>query len=190
MPSHINRSKPARTLGVSLAILASVMLFSVFPLLQLAMLLIINVRLQSVDIPVPGQDGTVSPIAVGGDLSGIANAAVVLQAGVGILYLVIAFFAWRGRPAWIRYAMLAAVIAMTVLTLGFSIAPLLAQPSLSQGIDSGDALRRVLLSGQMVISILVALYVVWYMNRGPARAFFRGYYLPDPNETAKPVSRH
>jgi hypothetical protein len=31
------------------------------------------------------------------------------------------------------------------------------------------------------MSALVSFYVVWYLNRGPARAFYRGYYLPDPS---------
>jgi hypothetical protein len=189
MPPLNNLPRPGRTLGVSLAILASVMLFSVFPLLQLAMLLIINFRFRNVDLPVPGQEGTVAPIAVGGDFTGVANEVVVIQAVIGVVYLVIAFFAWRGRPRWIRFAMLAAVVAMTLVTVAFSISPLFTQPDLSQGIDSGEALRRTLLSSQLVISILVALYVVWYMNRGPARAYYRGYYLPDPDETARPKAK-
>lgn len=187
--SQRHTPKPGRTLGVSLAILASVMLFSIFPFLQLSMLAIINTRLQSVDMPLPEQDDTVAPLAVGGDIGGIASAGLIIQAAVGVVYLVIAFFAWRGRPAWIRFAMIVTVVIMTGVTIGLSLSTLITQPELTQGIDSGEALRRVLLSGQMLLSILVALYVVWYMNRGPARAYFRGYYLPDPHETAAPTRR-
>lgn len=189
MPKSMTEVKPGRTLGISLAILASVMLFTLFPFLQLAMLLIINNRLQFVDLPVPGQEDTVTPLEVGGDITGIASAGLVVQAAVGAAYLVIAFLAWRGRPSWIRFAMIATVIVMTVLTVVLSLTPLFGQQELSQGIDSGEALRRVLLSGQLLLSVLVALYVVWYMNRGPARAYFRGYYLSDPNETATATTR-
>lgn len=184
MPQSQTESKPGRTLGISLAILASVMLFSIFPFLQLAMLAIINNRLQFVDLSVPGQEDGVVPLAVGGDITGIAGAGLVVQAAFGVAYLVIAFLAWRGRPSWIRFAMIGFVVVMTVLTIVLSLTPLISQPELTQGIDSGEALRRVLLSGQLLLSVLVALYVVWYMNRGPARAYFRGHYLSDPHETA------
>jgi hypothetical protein len=75
-----------------------------------------------------------------------------------------------------------AVVILTLVTAALSIAPLLAQPNLSQGIDSGAAIAQTLLSGRLIFSLLLALYVVWYMNRGPARAYYRGYYLTDPNE--------
>lgn len=189
MPQRVVETKPGRTLGVSLAILASVMLFSIFPFLQFALLWIINARLQQVNLPVPGEETSVRPLAVGGDIAGVASTGLIIQALIGVAYLIIAFFAWRGRPSWIRFAMLASVVVVTIVTVVFSAAPLLTEPTLSQGVDSGEALRRVLLSGRMIISILVALYVVWYMNRGPARAFFRGYYLPDPHETAKRTTR-
>ncbi len=180
--------KPARTLGVSLAILASVMLFSILPFLQIAMILILNYRFRQVDLAVPGNSGGVTALAEGSNFIGVADASLVVQAALGVIFLVIAFYAWRGRPAWIRFAMLAAVLVLTAVTIAFSIAPIFSSPDLTQGIDSGEALRQTLLSGRLLLSILVALYVVWYMNRGPARAYYRGYYLPDPHETAPPKS--
>ncbi len=174
--------KPGRTVGLSLAILASAMLFSILPLMQVALVLTIRARVQQVDLPVPGQSDSVTPFAVGGSVTGTDDAALMVQGVLGVVFLVIAFFAWRGRPAWIRLATLAAVLLLTLITIGFSVAALTAPADLNQGIDSGAAIAQTLLSGRLLISILVALYVVWYMNRGPARAFYRGYYLTPESE--------
>lgn len=184
-PNTSSLIRPGRTVGVSLAILASVMLFTVLPLLQIAMLLGIRYRFASVELPVPGETTNPVPMAVGGNLSGVDDITLVVQVVMGVVFLVIAFFAWRGRPAWIRLALLAAVLLLTVVTVALSVAPMLARPDMSQGVDSGADLMRVLLSSRLLMSILVAFYVAWYMNRGPARAFYRGYYLADPRETAE-----
>jgi hypothetical protein len=45
---------------------------------------------------------------------------------------------------------------------------------------ASDALERVLRDSYFVLGGGVMLYTLWYMNRGPARAFYRGYYLPAP----------
>lgn len=177
--------KPGRTLGLSLAILASAMLFSILPLMQIAMLLIARERFQNVQL-VPGETDT-TPIAVGGNFEGGSDASLIVQVVLGVIFLVIAVCAWRGRPRWIRFVMVAAVVVLTVVTVAFSIAPLVAAPNVQRGMDSGEAFRQTLLSGRLLMSLLVALYVVWYANRGPARAFYRGYYLAEPTP-AQPTS--
>jgi hypothetical protein len=53
-----------------------------------------------------------------------------------------------------------------------------AGPSPQAGLTSGDAFFSALDTGRIVIGVLVFLYVYWYMNRAPARAYYRGYYLP------------
>ncbi len=173
--------RPVRTFGLSLAILASVMLFSLLPLMQVAMILLVRARLQMLSLDVPGEADSVLPMASGGSFAGVADVNLIVQAVLGVVFLVIAFFAWRGRPGWIRFVTLGAVIALTAITILLSVASLYANPDLAAGIDSGEAIARVLLSGRLIVSVLVAFYVVWYMNRGPARAFYRGYYLPRPN---------
>ncbi|MEP7291628.1 MAG: hypothetical protein ABI835_07580 [Chloroflexota bacterium] len=173
-------TKPGRTLGLSLAILASVMLFTILPMLQIAMILLVRLRIQSASLPVPGQADSVTPIAVGSSFVGIDDISLIVQTALGIVFLGIAF---RGRPAWIRFVMLASVLVLTLVTIALSLAPLITNPDLSRGIDSGEAIRSVFLSGRLLLSVLVAFYVVWYVNRGPARAYYRGYYLSVPSET-------
>ena len=100
-------ARPPRTVGLSLAILASGMLFSVLPLLQMMLLLLLRYRFSRIDLAAPGQADGVAPLAVGGDFIGIDSSIVTLQTLMGIVFLGIAVLAWRGRPAWIRFAMLA-----------------------------------------------------------------------------------
>lgn len=169
--------KPPRTLGVSLAILASVMLFTVLPLLQVAAPLLIQYRLSQVDLPSPDGTGTVRPVAVGGELEGGSNGATLFQLGTSTLFLVIAIGAWLGRPRWIRGVMLASVLILLTLTVITSIATLNAPPDINSGLDSGQSLTASLIYARLAVSGLVTLYVLWYLNRGPARAFYRGYYL-------------
>lgn len=180
--------KPGRTFGLSLAIIASVLLFTVMPLMQVSMVLLVQYRLsqQMPSLPLGGEE--VEPIAVGGDFTGVDDGTLVLQTLVGLAFLAIAVFAWRGRPQWIRFVMVAAVCGLTLFTLLASVLPLVSQPDLQGGIDSGAAIARSLLASRTLLSVLIPLYVLWYMNRAPARAFYRGYYLTEPETPQNAVS--
>jgi len=171
--------KPGRPLGVTLAIIASVTLFTVFPLMIVAMVVLVNRHFSNLDFAGSGLE----PIAMGGDFLGVSPANLAIQTIVSLAFLVIAIFAWRGRPAAIRYVMLVAVVGMTLLSLVTTIIQSMSQPEVAQGISSLNSLSSSLSCGQFALSALVSLYVVWYLNRGPARAFYRGYYLPDPADT-------
>jgi hypothetical protein len=179
--------RPGRPLGVSLAILASVLLFSVFPLLQVGMVLLVERQVQQANPVIPlGEDGELEAIATGGDFrGGITDDRLVLQTALGVAFLIVAVFAWRGKPASIRFIFVGAVLLLTAITMILTFLPASGGGGLSGG--SLDALINSTLCRPMAISLLVALYVVWYLNRGPARAFYRGYYLPDP-ETGDPAA--
>lgn len=166
--------KPPRTVGLSLAIIASVLLFSVLPLLQLTAPYLIQYRLSQVTLLEGSEDS--APLAVGSSFTGIGDGEVVVQAIISLAYLVIAVGAWRGRPPWIRSVMIAAVLLLLLVTTLTGFAAINAPVSFSNGVDSSRELTRSLVVGRIAISALVALYVLWYMNRGPARAFYRGYY--------------
>jgi hypothetical protein len=170
--------KPRRPLGVSLAIAASVLLYSVLPLMQVAMVVIVQVRFSRLSLSLDSAQGQVGAIAAGGDLTGIPAVALLLQAGFGVAFLLIAAGAWIGRPRHIRGIMLGWILGLTALTVLVALASATHPPTLEEGFDSGDSLRRSLDWARLIASTSVALYVLWYMNRGPARAFYRGYYLP------------
>ena len=167
-----------------MAILASVMLFSILPLIQVATVLMLRARFESASLSAEGVGEDIAPLAVGGSYTGVDDTTLLIQVALGSAFLIVAFFAWRGKPQWIRFAMLASVLVLTLVTVVLSVIPLVNQPDINKGLDSGTAIRDVLLSGRLLLSLLVALYVVWYVNRGPARAYYRGHYLPNPNETS------
>ncbi len=165
-------AKPGRPLGLSLAIITSALLFSLLPLLQVAILLLLRERLHAVESLEAGG-------VVGSYLTGVSDSRLLLQAGLGLIFFVIALAAWRGRPPAIRLITVIAVLLLTALTIALDLSA--AQPpAAGEGFDSSAGLAGSLRQARSAISLLVALYVVWYINRGPARAFYRGYYLEDP----------
>lgn len=178
---------PGRPLGLTLAIIASVLLFTILPLAQLGTSLLIQSRFYSIEdvtIPQGSNAADLEPFMSGGNFE-LPNAPqLFLQVALGIYFLVVAIFAWRGRPAWIRYLLFTSVLLLTAINVFLTLIPLLGQPSMDQGIDSSMALIQTLLCGQLALTILIPLYVVWYMNRAPARAFYRGYYLSESDNEA------
>lgn len=170
---------PGRTFGLSLAIVVSVLLFTVMPLVQVSMVLLVEMRLANqMTLSLDPDAEAIEPIAMGGDLRGISDSTLFLQMLFSLGFLIVAVFTWFRRPAGIRYIFVFSVALLTVLTLITSVAPLLSQPDLMAGLDSGGEISRSLLTGRALLAVLIPLYVLWYVNRAPARAFFRGYYLP------------
>lgn len=159
------------------------MLFSLLPLLQVAVLLLLRERFRAVEFL---DDGG----AVGSYMLGVSDSRLLVQAGLGVAFLAIAAAAWRGRPAGIRLVTVFSVLFLTALTIALDLSAI-AQPTIAgEGFDSGATLADSLLRTRIALSALVGLYVVWYVNRGPARAFYRGYYLKQPTseQNATPQS--
>ncbi|NWG18274.1 MAG: hypothetical protein HXY41_16750 [Chloroflexi bacterium] len=180
--------RPGRPLGVSLAIIASLLVFSVLPLLQVGMVLTVRqVRLNALNQEL-SED---APAFSGADVvGGISEAELLIQGVLGLGFLALAAPAWRGRPPALRFMLVGAVVLLTVIKLAAIIIQSLSQHNLQIGMSSADSIFQSLSVGQLAVEFLVMLYVVWYMNRGPARAFFRGYYLshaasPAPGDAAR-----
>ncbi|MBZ0307642.1 MAG: hypothetical protein K8I82_16360 [Anaerolineae bacterium] len=169
-------NKPGRPLGVTLAIVMSVVWFSVLPFMQIGLILLVQQRFQHLDFASTG----VEPIAVGGDFLGVPAVTLVIQAILGSLFFGLSIFAWRGRPAWMRLALPLAVVSLTLIILAFTVQQTGVEPDLQAGISSAAGLSGTLLEGQFFGGLLLTVYVGWYLNRGPARAFYRGYYLSRP----------
>lgn len=172
----MSHERPPRTLGVSIAIIFSTLLFGVLPLVQMLMVLMLRERFREVEFLEGGG-------AIGGDIGGVSQSAMLLQLGIGLFFIALGIVAWRGRPGWIRGVMSVSVLLVTGLTVVTSVQSMAQPVDVSQGISSGDAGAMTLLQARLVVTILVSLYVIWYMNRGPARAFYRGYYLQKPDPT-------
>lgn len=148
--------------------------------MQLGVDILIENHFRTLDLSVPAGDGTtIEPIFMGADVDLVSDTRVIVETVFGIMFFVIAVMAWRGRPAWSRYVMLAAVLGLTFLTTLFTVLPLFQSTGIGGGVDSGEPVVMSLLCGRLALTVLIPLYVVWYMNRAPARAFYRGYYLQE-----------
>lgn len=167
--------KPGRPLGLSLAIVLSILIFALLPLLQAGFVLLLRQQFANIEFLEEGG-------AYGGSIDGISDARLIFSSVSGLLFLVIGVMAWRGKPQIIRYVFVAAVIVITAASIGVSLLTLNASATIEQGIDSSGQLGDTLLIFQMAVSVLIAAYVIWYTNRGPARAFYRGYYLQSSPE--------
>jgi hypothetical protein len=172
--------KPPRPFGVTLAIVLSVVLYTVLPLLQVLLLLSIRSRFSGAAVPGMSGDGA---LAAGANFVGLDDAGLVLQVVFGLMLLVLALLAWRGQPRAGRWLFIGAVVGLAAWSGGAALLNILRPADVSAGLDSGRDVERGLLLVRTAFSVLVALYVVWYLNRAPARAFYRGYYLPAPEET-------
>jgi hypothetical protein len=95
-----------------------------------------------------------------------------LQAIVGGVILVICGFAWWGRPPWIRFVLIGAILVPTVLTLFRIIEAWTREADPLFGGQTEEMIRSFVRC-QMPALIVVPLYVLWYLNRAPARAFYR-----------------
>jgi hypothetical protein len=176
--------KPGRPLGVTLAIFVSVILFSLVPLLQIGQIKLLERHFQQVsqtNIPFDPNNPT-QAAASGGNFTGFDNDRILLQTGVGIIFFFIAVFAWLGKPAYMRFVLMAAVLGLSILTIVLTVLPQAEQAEEGIGGGSMQALFRTLASGQIIVALVVPIYVVWYLNRGPARAFYRGHYMPKPEQ--------
>lgn len=178
------RQHPGRPFGVTLAIIVSVIFFSILPMLWIGARLLIE-RQFSEERVIVLEDGTRLTDAgmSGGNFGSLASEEVLLQVGLAVGFLVIAFFAWRGRPAFMRHALVASVVTIAGISIWSSIVLLTSDPSLEGG--SLDAVIDSILCGRLTLYIVIPVYVVWYLNRAPARAFYQGRRYPG-SQTAQP----
>lgn len=167
--------KPGRPIGLTLAILLSVMLYAVMPLVLLGYRLFVQDRLSRVDAPVVFEGEEYRALASGGSFE-IATGEIVVQSVAILIFLVVAFLAWRGGRSWIRPLFTGTVLLYGGLTAVFTLRDLLTPAAIDQGMTSLDTLIAQGLCTILATTILIPLYVLWYINRAPARAFYRGSY--------------
>lgn len=176
------KQRPGRPLGVTIAVIASLFMFSFVPLVRVGAILLVERHFRTMDNMLVLPDGQVVEGFSGGNFRGdVTDAQVYLQIGFALAFIVVAFFAWRGRPTFMRYIFIIAVLLLTVTTMALTVVPTLFGGASGAGASGGslDAFFNTVVCAQFVVSLLVPLYVVWYLNRAPARAFYRGYYLAE-----------
>jgi hypothetical protein len=145
-----------RPLGLSLAILFTAIPYGVMPLLEVYFLRRLNATASE------------AYILGGVDIS----TWTWVQGMMGGFVLIVCILAWWGRPSQIRYVLVGALLVMTTINL-YRIGE-----AWTSGVDpiNGGLVQtgmRDLLGCQLPAMLLAPPYVIWYVNRAPARAFYR-----------------
>jgi len=152
-----NNTKPERRYrppGMIIAILATAVIYGLFPLMPVALTAIISLE--------------------GHNMSGADLPYNVLDVTAGIVILVICVLAWIGRTPWIRWILILCVWLATAYQ--FERFYQSTQPkSIGQGLSGGTIaqLSQSALPCVVIFLLIGPLYITWYMNRAPARAFYR-----------------
>jgi len=155
MESSIPHARRYRPLGLSVAILAAALLYGVLPLLPVLLMVWLNFQGRIMGAEIVSWLGW-------------------LNAALGLLTLLASVLAWVGRPSWSRWMLIGLVVLATALRL-VQEAQVLFSRSSGIGEVGGNlsGLGQPLALCQIPLLILTPLYIAWYMNRAPARAFYQ-----------------
>jgi hypothetical protein len=160
-----------RPLGLTLAILMTAVLYGVMPLCEVYFM-------QRLDV-------TASEAFLIGGID--INLWTWVQGLVGGAVLIVCALAWLGRPSWIRFVLVGLLLLLTgvnlyriVETWTTSIDPIFGGQT--------QAAERFFLRCQFPAMIVAPLYVIWYINRAPARAFYRRVPPPALAQVATPAN--
>lgn len=168
--------KPKRPFGVALAIFTCFLLFTALPLIEV--FFIISVDSMMVFDTV-GRSG-INIIGIDG-----FRQQMTIQATLAIAFLILLILTWIGRPPFIRIVFSGAVALIGILTVVVQIIPrFIASPTV---MDSSRDFNQPALIIYLIVTLCITLYTIWYMNRWAARAFYRGYYLPEDVEEMKRI---
>lgn len=169
---------PRRPFGVTIAILLCLLFFAVIPSLAILSRILIEQHI-SANNTFTLPDGSEATILNSGveSLGSSINQTTILQQGIiSILVFILAFFAWRGKPSWVRFGFMGFVLIISAILIYQNL--LISQLSNLEG-GTGQGLFDFLKSGNTLFLFILPVYVIWYLNRAPARAFYRGYYLQE-----------
>ncbi len=152
-------SQPARVirpLGLTIALLATAVLYGVLPLLEIYFLKRLDATAEEAYL-----------------LGGVTiDTWKWFQGGFGAIMLAICTLAWWGRPRGIRLALIVLLLVLTATNLYRIVEAWMSAVDPIFGGPTQEALRGYLRC-QFPAMVLVPLYVVWYLSRAPARAFYR-----------------
>lgn len=166
MPKINYQQKPKRPFGLSLAIIASILLFTILPLLEIVFILSVN---DMMAFDTVGRSGM--------DVVGIESyqQQMILQGLFALGFLIIGILSWIGRPSKMRYLLSASILGISLLTIFQQILPRL--NSIGTSLDASREVNQPIITFHLILTILITIYSVWYINRWASRAFYRGYYL-------------
>jgi hypothetical protein len=155
-PTAAAAGRVRRPLGLSLAVWGTAALFGVLPLLEVYFLKRLNATADEAFV-------------MGGvDIS----TWTWLEGLFGGVMLIVCALAWLGRPGWIRFVLVGLLLLMTAVNAYriYDAWTTTVDPIFGGQMQAG---LRGLLRCQLPALFVLPPYVVWYINRAPARAFYR-----------------
>jgi hypothetical protein len=161
------KPKVRRPPGLTIAILATAALYGIVPLMEVYFLHRVKIATNDAFL-----------------LGGVDISMWTWLEGVfGGVVLVTCTLAWWGHPRQIRFVLIVLLLVLSGLNL-YRIAE--AWTSSIDPLYGGQAQSalRGFLRCQLPLMIVVPLYVLWYVNRAPARAFFRHEPLAAPPDSS------
>ncbi len=153
LPRHARVYRP---LGLSIAILATAVIYGLFPLGEVYFLHRIEATAADTYL--------VSGVDVG-DWN-------IIQGIYGVCILVACVLAWWGRPRQIRFVLVLLLIVITPVNLYRILEAWTSSVDPIFG-GQGQEVDRAILLCQFPAMLLLPPYAIWYLNRAPARAFYR-----------------
>lgn len=147
-PAH-----PPRPLGLTIAILGTAFGYGVLPLSPFLLVVWASFTQRGIGTELFGGPPSWAQIAFSGAI------------------LITAVLAWLGRPRWSRWALLALVWLQTIV-LVLRLVITITTPPAFFGV-SGNMSGNGLWFCQAPLLVIIPLYVTWYLNRAPARAFYQ-----------------
>ncbi len=152
-----------RPIGLSLAIVGSLLVFGFFPLIPA--LFVVLLALQGHHLSPEGLEFWAPAV-------------------MGILAIGVCAIAWRGRVRWGRIAFLVCTLLALAVNLYATFKPTELRFTSGMGGGSLDGLFRGLVLCLVPIRLLTALYCLWFVSRAPARAFYEGKKAPATHRSA------
>ncbi len=156
-------SRAHRPLGLTLALFATAVLYGLLPLMEVYFLWRLNMAASEAYI-------------LGGVDISVWN---WIEGGLGVVMLVVCALTWRGKPAWMRKVLIVLLVVITAANL-YRIWEAWHTPLNPVFDGQAQEVLQNFLRCQFPALVVVPLYVLWYINRAPARAFFRDRTVPAP----------
>lgn len=156
-------TKPRRPFGVILALIGGVFIFSLIPSLMVGVLVYLANYVEN------GVEGGMSGI----QFSGGNFQPLLVPLVVALIYFGLAVWAWRGKPAVVRFVFPLITALYCIVTWGLLTIPQATSPEVY---DSATEFAQGASTVYIFAMIGTTLYIAWFMNRWSARAFYRGYY--------------
>lgn len=147
-----------RPLGLSLAIAAGSILFGLWPLVKFYVAWRWNRGFE--------EDGAILGALIPFDW------ITILTGFLGVCVLISAVWAWLGKPPQARFVFQGLILITTLVLIGETYFRVTSPDETYNAIYPLEQSLSSALQCQVPLQILLTLYIMWYCNRAPARAFY------------------